>query len=80
MGRKGVGGAAVTFTKATIESVDDSGPVQTVRVRHDPATLEKFRQDDLDKTAGYVGLWMMVAGTLIWAYGDLVGVVVKLHR
>lgn len=32
---------------------------------------ERFRQDNLDKAAGYLGAWMIVLRTVIWAYGDL---------
>jgi len=56
-----------------IVSVDDSGPIQTAKVKYDEATTELFRQDGLDKVAGYLGAWMIVLGTAIWAYGDLLG-------
>ncbi|AXK66463.1 hypothetical protein DCN14_28795 [Burkholderia sp. IDO3] len=56
-----------------IVSVDDSGPIQTAKIKYDEETIERFRQDGLDKVAGYLGAWMIVLGTAIWAYGDLLG-------
>ena len=73
LGKQGVGGASVQWAKGTLLSVDDSGPIQKVKLKYDRETAERFRQDELDKSAGYVGVWMMVLGTLIWAYGDLLG-------
>jgi hypothetical protein len=73
LGRHGVGGASMHVAMGKIVSVDDSGPIQTAKVEYDEATTERFRQDDLDKMAGYLGAWMIVLGTAIWAYGDLLG-------
>lgn len=73
LGRHGVGGASVHVAMGKIVSVDDSGSIQTAKVKCDEETTERFRQDDLDKAAGYLGAWMIVLGTAIWAYGDLLG-------
>jgi hypothetical protein len=75
LGESGVGGAPVYFAKATVISTDDSGPEQTMKVAYDAETEEQFTQHNLDKFAGYIGSWLMVTGTLIWGYGDLLGVV-----
>lgn len=73
LGRDGVGGTSMYVAMGKIVSVDDSGPIQTAKVKYDEATTELFRQDGLDKVAGYLGAWMIVLGTAIWAYGDLLG-------
>lgn len=73
LGIGGVGGAPVLFAKGTVVSVDDSGPVQTMKVSYDTETEERFLQHELDKVAGYTGAWLMALGTLVWGYGDLLG-------
>lgn len=73
LGRHGVGGASMHVAMGKIVSIDDSGPIQTAKIKYDEETIERFRQDVLDKVAGYLGAWMIVLGTGIWAYGDLLG-------
>jgi hypothetical protein len=73
LGRHGVGGASMHVVMGKIVSIDDSGPIQTAKIKYDEETIERFRQDVLDKVAGYLGAWMIVLGTAIWAYGDLLG-------
>lgn len=73
LGRHGVGGASLHIAMGKVVSVSDSSPIQTVQVNYDEETTERFLQDDLDKAAGYLGAWMIVLGTAIWAYGDLLG-------
>ncbi len=75
LGIGGVGGAPVTFALGSLVSVDDSGPVQKMKVAYDTETEERFLQHQLDKAAGYIGAWLMILGTLVWGYGDLVGAV-----
>lgn len=38
-----------------------------------PEEVEADRQSELDARAAQIGTFMAVAGTLIWAYGDLIG-------
>jgi len=73
LGKSGVGGAPVFFATGTVVSTDSSGPVQKMKVTYDAKTEEQFTQHDLDKAAGFIGAWLMSIGTLIWGYGDLVG-------
>ena len=68
LGVGGVGGASVVFAKATVVSVNDSESRQRVKIKYDAETIDKFTQQALDKIAGYVGAWLMVAGTLIWVW------------
>lgn len=73
LGVHGVGGASPTVLKATLVSVDDSGPRQMAKVSFDEETLSTLRQAATDRIAGYVSAYMMVSGTVIWGYGDLAG-------
>ena len=73
LGEKGVGGAQPLITRGRVVSVDDSGPVQMMRVEHDAATTLAFRQHGLDQRAGLLGACLVVLGTAIWGYGDLLG-------
>lgn len=75
LGVDGVGGANPTVVKATLVSIDDSGPTRMAKVSYDEETLSMFRQAAIDRFAGYVGACMMVAGTIIWGYGDLLGII-----
>lgn len=75
LGKNGVGGAPVLFAKATVVSTNSAGPIQTMKVAYDAETEEQFIQHALDKFAGYIGTWLMVIGTVIWGYGDLLGAV-----
>ena len=38
-----------------------------------PEEIEAERQSNLDATASRIGVYMAVIGTLVWAYGDLIG-------
>lgn len=73
LGKNGTGGSPVLFAKATVVSIDNACPVQTMKVAYDTETEEQFIQHALDKFAGYIGTWLMVIGTVIWGYGDLLG-------
>ncbi len=73
LGVNGVGGASPTVVKATLVSIDDSGPRQMAKVSYDEETRLMLHQAAIDRIAGYVGAYMMVAGTIIWGYGDLLG-------
>jgi len=35
--------------------------------------IEENQQTTLDANASRIGSWMVVAGTIVWAYGDLIG-------
>jgi len=38
-----------------------------------PEEVEEERQTTLDATASHIGVYMALVGTLVWAYGDLIG-------
>lgn len=57
----------------TVVSTDDSGPIQTVKVRYDDETMRRLIEDAKDKLAGYVGAILIVIGTIICGYGDFAG-------
>lgn len=40
---------------------------------HTAEEIEEERQETLDAFAAKIGLYMVVAGTVVWAYGDLIG-------
>ena len=73
LGVSGVGGAAPFAVKAKIVSVDNSGPVQMARVAYDDETQKMLTEYANDKLAGFIGAALIVIGTVIWGYGDLLG-------
>lgn len=73
LGKTGVGGANPVLLRGTVESIDDSGPVQRVRLAYDEETKETLRQSALDRDAGAIGAVLLVLGTVVWGYGDLLG-------
>lgn len=38
-----------------------------------PEDIEEERQERLDAKAAVIGVIMVLAGTIVWAYGDLIG-------
>ncbi len=38
-----------------------------------PEEIEAERQSKLDATASHIGVCMALIGTVVWAYGDLIG-------
>ena len=42
-----------------------------------PEELEADREAHCDGVASQIGFWMAIVGTLIWAYGDLLGGIPK---
>ncbi len=70
---QGVGGATPVVVTGKIVSIDDSGPVQMARVGFDAATSAIMAEAENDKRAGYISAFLIVVGTLIWGYGDLLG-------
>jgi hypothetical protein len=38
-----------------------------------PEEIEEERQTTLDATASNIGVYMALVGTVVWAYGDLIG-------
>lgn len=69
----GVGGANTAVVRGRIESVDDSGAVQTVSRSYDADTRRYLHEAARDRIAGYIGAFLILLGTLIWGYGDLLG-------
>ncbi|WP_154716798.1 hypothetical protein [Sterolibacterium denitrificans] len=49
-------------------SVIDGGYIEPT-----PKEIEAERQSKLDATASHIGVYMALIGTLVWAYGDLIG-------
>ena len=49
-------------------SITDYGHVEAT-----PAEIEADRQAKIDGSASRLGVGMAIVGTLVWAYGDLVG-------
>lgn len=73
LGIAGVGATAPPFIMAKIVSVDDSGPVQMVNTAIDESTQKLLNDATYDKRAGLAGAFLIILGTLIWGYGDLLG-------
>jgi hypothetical protein len=73
LGKSGVGGAQPIFVTGKSVSVDDTGPVQMVKLAFDEPTQIILKEADYDKRAGFVGVLLIISGTLIWGYGDLLG-------
>jgi hypothetical protein len=67
----------MSVARGRIEAVDDSSPIQKIKVAYDKNTIEYLRQSTLDKLSGYVGFWLLLMGTLMWGYGDLLGKIIK---
>ena len=42
-----------------------------------PEEIESARQDRLDIVAAKLAFWLVSLGTIIWAFGDLVGGVIQ---
>lgn len=66
----GVGGTQTTVIRGRLASTNDDG---TVNLTYDADTVEWLRQAQRDKTAGYLGAYLIVIGTIVWGYGDLLG-------
>jgi len=70
LGVGGVGGAQTTVIRGRLASTNDDG---TVNLTYDADTVEWLRQAQRDKIAGYLGAYLIVIGTIVWGYGDLLG-------
>ena len=73
LGVKGVGGANTNAFIGRVESSDDTQPIRTLRISLDDETKRYLVQAAMDKLAGYIGAFLIVCGTLIAGYGDLIG-------
>ena len=58
---------------AKVVSIDDTGPTQKASVTLDESTQVALNEAEYDKLAGFVGVFFIVFGTLVWGYGDLLG-------
>lgn len=73
LGSDGVGGAAVSFARVTIVSTNETAAGQKLKVAYSEDTKRQFLEHALDQRAGFLGAGFLVVGTLIWGYGDLLG-------
>lgn len=74
LGIQGVGSLNISILKGRIESTTDyPGTTQKVNISFDEKTHKSIHEDRMDKLAGYIGVFFMLTGTLIWGYGDLLG-------
>lgn len=71
LGVHGVGGVNPGAVMAKVLSTDCSTGM--IRVGFDKATSAMMAEIEYDKRAGYVGAFLAICGTLIWGYGDLLG-------
>lgn len=59
----------------TSRSVLRLSPAERVRIRHmtvvETFTAQEFQDQERDSLAVQLGVFLLVGGTLIWAYGDL---------
>lgn len=76
LGVRGVGGVSPTVLKGKLLSTDNSGSVLKGRISYDEETSTTLKEAEYDKKAGYVGAVLLVIGTVIWGYGDLLGLLV----
>lgn len=70
VGLHGVGGTNPTLLKGT---VTNSNPDGTINFKYDAESKKLLNEAFWDKVAGYIGAILLVYGTLIWGYGDLLG-------
>ena len=63
----------MSFVMGKAVASSDEGGTPRVTIAFDEATSKAMLEAENDKRAGYVGAFMIVIGTLIWGYGDLVG-------
>ena len=77
LGKRGVGGAQPTALMGKGISVDDSGPVQKITLFYDDLTKTMLTEAARDNLAGYIGACLVIVGTAIWGYGDLLGIIFK---
>jgi hypothetical protein len=75
LGKSGVGGVNPVAVMAKVISTDNTGPTTRVRVALDERTQRLLQEAEYDKLAGFVGVFFIVFGTLVWGYGDLVGLI-----
>jgi hypothetical protein len=73
LGIEGVGATTPPAIMAKVVSIDDSGPVQMGNFAIDEHTQRLLNEAAYDKLAGFVGAFLIICGTLIWGYGDLLG-------
>ena len=77
LGKRGVGGTQPTALMGKSISVDDSGPVQKINLFYDDPTKTMLTEAARDNLAGYIGACLVIVGTAIWGYGDLLGIIFK---
>jgi len=52
--------------------VQESNGNDTIRFEYDDDSKKLIKEAFWDKIAGYIGICLMIYGTLIWGYGDLI--------
>lgn len=70
VGLHGVGGINTTLLKGTVINTNADG---RLNFRYDAESKKLLKEAFWDKVAGYIGAILLVYGTLIWGYGDLLG-------
>jgi len=70
VGLHGVGGTNTTLMRGTVINSNADG---TINLRSDAESKKLLKEAFWDKVAGYIGAILLVYGTLIWGYGDLLG-------
>ena len=70
VGLHGVGGTNATFLRGTVINTNTDG---TINFKYDAESNKLLKEAFWDKVAGYIGAILLVYGTLIWGYGDLLG-------
>jgi|GEM_PF-1045708 len=77
LGIQGVGGAEPTILMGKVTATREVNGRQMVDVSYDSQTMNIVNQARKDKTAGYWGAVWIILGTVIWGYGDLIGVLLR---
>jgi hypothetical protein len=74
LGINGVGGENVTcLTGKIVDAGEDTQDIPMAKISYDEKSIRCLQQVALDKRAGFCGALLMITGTLLWGYGDLLG-------
>ena len=74
IGLQGVGGAEPHFIRGTVMGTQENG---NVNIKFSEESRQLLREAFKDKLAGFIGIFLIIFGTLVWGYGDLIGCVLK---
>ena len=70
VGLHGVCGINTAVLKGTVVSTDTAG---RLNFRYDTESNQRLKEGFWDKVAVFIGAILLVYGSLIWGYGDLLG-------